>query len=128
MATNIITAPSVQRTPGVYNLPAIRLPTAAQSISIAIDRTNLAAIVGPVAAIGIEGSDDGGATWVGLGGCTLDGGVILKRDGSVLTETFYTVQFTDRDGVIIPFPDSYRVRATVTIVQTCTCGAVVRIL
>lgn len=127
MSTSVISAPAIQRAPGTYNLPSTKLPAEAQAITIAFERASLSLLVGPVAEINIEGSDDNGVTWVGLGGCTLEGGIAIGRDGQPLAETFYTVQFTDRDGNVIPFPASYRVRGTVKLLQVCTAGAVVRV-
>src|SRR4051812_35546780 len=115
--TVLISAPRVSRPPGTYNLPGVVLGAPANSLTIAIGRAGLPD--GPVASINMELSHDG-VSWVGIGGCTLDGGIALDRQGNVLTESFYTITPD------VPFLATDRVRATVVLFQTVTTSVEVR--
>jgi len=117
--TILVSAPSVSRPPGTYNLPSTLVGETAQRIEIAIGRAGLPA--GPVANFQFELSMDGGATWNLLGRSSLIGGVVLDRSGAVATETMTSVSRGSRG-----FLPTDRVRATVEVLQTVTTSIVVR--
>lgn len=100
---------------GTYQTPGVALGTPADALEIAITRAGLPA--GPVAALQLEVSEDGGATWRSIGSVTLSGGDAIQRDGSVAAESLYRVSLAGPGGESIPFDATDRVRAKLTLLQ-----------
>lgn len=90
----------------------------------------------PVAVLAMEGSSDGGKTWVGEGEAQIAGGISEVR-GVVQTESFVISERQDiyRDtetGKLLvlsdPYPVQYLIRGTVTFIKDCKAGVRVEAL
>jgi hypothetical protein len=101
---------------GSYALPSVNTGQASSQFEIAIDRSALPDTTDIVADIRIEGSDDNGATWQGLGGITLSGGAALDKQGTPLLESIYSAAFDNSK------PGNYRLRGTAVLFQELTTG------
>lgn len=114
--SNIATVPMGTYAAGTYNLGPVNAGKTATSFEVAIDRTAFPNTTDVVATLTIEGSDDNGSTWVGLGGISLTGGEIHDREGNVATESIYSATFDNSQ------PATYRLRATAVLFQELTTG------
>lgn len=102
---------------GTYQLPSINAGQSSTQFEIAITRSSFPNTTADVASLTVEGSDDSGATWQGLGGITLAGGVILDKSGNPTTESIYSAKFDNSK------PASYQLRGTAVLFQQLTTGA-----